>query len=164
MRKLIILLNISCCITCFSCTPDKCCYIPGPSNFIRATRNGSDWTIDNTVGRLKMDSLIIADTSVNPQRTELLAFKLKFTDTASYNLNNANIVYGYVPQMDNPYVYYTLDPNYPNTLKISFYDVKAGFVAGDFDIRLIKDPANTDERYPATVSFLNGSFSVHLSK
>jgi hypothetical protein len=163
MKKILFLIALSC-LACFSCQPDKCCDVPGPQNYIKATRNDSDWSIENTVGRLKMDSLIVADTSVNPQRTELLAFKLKFSGTGTYSLTPDNLVYGYVPQMDNPYVYYTLDTSFANSLQVSYYDPAYGLVLGSFSIRVKKDPSNTDNRYPQTVTFLNGAFRVHLSK
>jgi hypothetical protein len=163
MKKILYLLIGILCLSGISCGY-KCCDVPGPMNFIRAQKNGSAWEIDNSVGRIKLDSLILADTSVNPQRTELLAFKLKFNGADTYALGPANVVYAYVPGMDNPYAYYTLDAGYANTFTVTYYNAGAGFVGGTFDIKLDKDPSNTDPRYPASVSFLSGSFSIHLSK
>jgi hypothetical protein len=163
MRRIIAALGILCCIAGFSCSK-ICCDVPIPVDSMKATRNGSAWEIDNTVGRLQQDSLIVTDTSVNPQHTELIAFKLKFKGADTYTLDSSNVIYAYVPQMDNPYAYYTLDPGYANTFRITDYDVGGGFVYGTFNIKVNKDPSNSDPRYPATVSFLSGSFSVHLSK
>ncbi|MBS1530709.1 MAG: hypothetical protein JSU01_10400 [Bacteroidetes bacterium] len=163
MRNTIILLSFLCCMAFLSCNR-YCCDLPEPVNLMKATRNGAAWEIQNTVGRLLQDSLILVDTSVTPQQTELIVFKLKFSGADSYTLTPANVEYAYVPQMDNPYVFYTLDPAFANIFKIVYYDTGSGMTSGTFSIKLNKDPANSDTRYPATVSFLNGSFRVQLSK
>jgi hypothetical protein len=127
-------------------------------------RDSIFWLQYNVKGSLRLDTLIIADTSVNPQQSELIRFKLKFNGTNSYSLTPANVVYGYVPQMDNPYVYYALDTTYANSFQVNFYDAPSGFIDGNFNIKLNKGAANTDSRYPKSVSFLGGSFQLQLSK
>lgn len=113
---------------------------------------------------MHIDTLIIADTAVNPQRSELLVFKLKFNGKGNYTLTPANVIYGYVPQMDNPYVYYSLDTSFANSFQVDYYDPSYGLMLGDFSIKLNKSASNTDNRYPQSVTFLNGSFRVQLSK
>lgn len=163
MKKAIILLVLICCMGGFSCIPEKCCAPPVHSEFT-ATKNGSGWQVFDASGSIRQDTLTIADTTVMPDHSELLRFQVKFTGTGDYTLTADNIVYGYVLQMDNPYVHYTLAPGYTNAFNLAFYDSAAGFVSGNFNIKLNKDPANTDTRYPASVTFLNGSFNIHLSK
>jgi len=162
MRKAIVLLGFLCCIAGFSCS--KMCCAPPVVNGIEATKNGADWRAFNAKGDIKLDTLIIADTTVVPEHSEALKFILKFNGTGDYTLTADNIAYGYVLQMDNPYVHYTLDSSYSNSFSVMYYDSPAGFVSGTFNIKLNKDAANTDTRYPATVTFLNGSFNIHLSK
>src|SRR6185312_2321528 len=153
MKKLSYLLITLGCLACFSCYPDKCCIIPEPQNRIMAMRDSMAWRQYNVKGTLHLDTLIIADTSVNPQQSESIQFKLKFNGTNGYALTPANVVYGYVPQMDNPYVYYTLDTTYNNSFSVFFYDAPSGIIDGTFNIKLNKKPANTDSRYPQSVSF-----------
>jgi len=163
MRKVIVLMGLLCCMAGFSCIPEKCCAPPVLSGF-SATKNGSEWQVFNATGRIRQDTLTLADTTIDPQHSEALVFKFKLNGVADYTLDATNVAYGYVLQMDNPYVHYTLDPGYANAFKLTFYDTAAGFVAGSFDIKLNKDPSNTDTRYPASVTFLNGAFNIHLSK
>jgi hypothetical protein len=163
MKKAIIFLGLVCCITGFSCTPDKCCAPPVHSDFT-ATKNGSGWQVFDASGSIRQDTLIIADTTVMPDHSELIRFKVKFNGTGDYTVAADNIAYGYELQMDNPYVHYTLDSGYANSLKVTYYIADAGFISGTFNIKLNKDPANTDTRFPASVTFLNGSFNIHLSK
>ena len=163
MRKLSYLPIVLCCLAWFSCRYN-CCDVPTPPNMITATRDSAVWQLFNTQGSLRLDTLVIADTSVNPQRSELLVFKLKFNGTVNYTLTPANVVYAYVPQMDNPYVYYTLDTSFANAFQVSYYDAANGIMLGNFSIKVKKDPSNTDNRYPPSVSFLNGAFRVQLRK
>ncbi len=66
--------------------------------------------------------------------------------------------------MDSPYFPYQLDSTYSNTFKITDYDVNAGIIVGTFDLRLLKNPANSDVRYPAIINFSSASFRLYLSK
>ena len=163
MKKAITHLLLICCIAGVSCNPDKCCAPPVHSDF-SATKNGTEWQVFDASGSIRQDTLTIVDTTVMPNHSELLRFKVKFNATGDYTLAADNIAYGYELQMDNPYVHYTLDNGYPNAFNLAFYDSAAGFVSGTFNIKLNKDPSNTDTRFPASVTFLNGSFNIHLSK
>ncbi|HVV55585.1 MAG TPA: hypothetical protein VHC47_09685 [Mucilaginibacter sp.] len=163
MKKTACLIIMLACTALVSCN-HNCCDLPTPVNTMKATKNGAAWELNYATGNMRQDTLILADTSVNPERTELILFKFKFDGTGNYKLSAGNLVYAYAHRMDNPYVYYTLNTAYNNSLKITGYDTGGGIVTGTFNIKLDKDPSNNDSRYPANLSFLNGVFNIHLSK
>ena len=165
MKKAIILLGLICCMAGSSCYPDKCCYIPPrPENSIVAIRNDFAWSVFNPLVKITLDTITISDNFADIVHSEMIAFKLKFRGTDNYTLLPANVIYEFAPATNVSALNYTLDPGFNNSFSVTNYDTSTGLITGMFNIRLNKDAANTDTRYPATISFLDGTFNIHLSK
>lgn len=138
--------------------------MPLPLNSITATRNGAAWKIENATVKIKGDSLLIADTNVTASYSEILKFNFDFIGAGNVTLSGNNVTYEYLTGMDNPYVPFQLDNSYNNVFKITDYDVNSGIIVGTFDFRLLKNPSNSDSRYPGIINFSNASFRLYLSK
>ena len=165
MKKALLLFGSVILIAGFSCQPDKCCYMPPrPENSIAAVRNDFAWSVFNPVAKITLDTLTISDNFADVVHSEMITFKLKFHGADSYTLSPANVVYEFAPATDVSALNYTLDSGSDNSFSVTSYDTNTGLITGTFNIKLNKDAANTDTRYPPTIAFLQGTFSIHLSK
>ncbi len=163
MKKIFYLFAALVFISSISCSR-YCCDVPKPMDSINASKNGSAWIINDVRGKTSPDSLTLTASEVSPTNSETITFKIRFNGTDNYTLASNNVVYGYIIGMDNPYVSYHVDSSFQNSLNVIDYQSDLNLIAGTFTMKLLKDPSNSDPRYPGTITFLNGSFRVQLNK
>lgn len=164
MKKVMYLLFASLIMFGTACKHNNCCVPPPAQGFIRAMKNGSDWSGNPASSNIVGDMAAVFATNFSNSLEETLTLQFKFTGTGTYSLKDTPSRYYNTIGGDAVTREYQLDDTFDNSITVTSYDAGTNLITGDFNVKLKQSYPAPGNNTDSELQFLNGTFKVVLNK